>query len=289
MTNSEIILTIISTSTLLVVLQIYLKVANKSLSKKQKAVFVDTSVLMDGRILSIAKAGFLPSKLVIPRSVLAEMQFLADQGDSSKRERARSGLDVVHELKAVSKVSVEILNDSVRPQNGVDERLLELVRKYSGFLCTIDYNLIKVAQAESIEILNINELAQQLRMVHLPGEKVDIELTSRGSNSQQAVGHLDDGTMVVVEHAQSRLGSRVQVEIIRSIQTAAGKMMFARLIDSKTDSKLDTAKQGTKKQQVKDHNRSRKPLQKPAKKSPQVSGKRQTSEDRLINLVKSQE
>lgn len=192
-------------------------------------VFVDTSVLIDGRIIAVAESGFLTRPLYIPRSVVGELQFLADNGDADKRGRARHGLDVINSLQAIDAVTIVIFADSVKADEGVDNRLLALAKKHSGALCTIDYNLNKVALVEGIEVLNVNELAKTLRMAYLPGERTRIELTQKGNDQHQAVGHLEDGTMVVVEHANKQIGKTVEVEFIRSLQTAAGKMMFAKL------------------------------------------------------------
>lgn len=192
-------------------------------------VFVDTSVLIDGRIISIAESGFLTRPLYIPRSVVGELQFLADNADTEKRTRARHGLDIINQLQSISAVETKIFPDGVKAEEGVDNRLLTLAKKHSGALCTIDYNLNKVAVVEGIEVLNVNELAKSLRMAYLPGERMYLELTQKGNDQHQAVGHLEDGTMVVVEHAYKQLGSKVEVEFIRSLQTAAGKMMFAKL------------------------------------------------------------
>lgn len=200
--------------------------------EKKRQIFVDTSVLIDGRIVTIAKSGFIPGKLVIPRSVVGELQFLADQADPEKRSRARHGLDVIAELQSVSEVDVEIFVDNFQKKEGVDDRLLKLAKKYNGIVCTIDYNLNKVAQVENIQVLNINDLAMGLRMSYLPGEKLLLELTQKGQESNQAIGHIADGTMVVVENAKNKIGKTVEVEFIRSLQTAAGKMMFAKLTDN---------------------------------------------------------
>ncbi|MBC7564648.1 TRAM domain-containing protein [Candidatus Saccharibacteria bacterium] len=200
-------------------------------SKKQHLpIFVDTSVLIDGRIISIAESGFITSTLFIPRSVVGELQFLADNADTEKRSRARHGLDIVKELQAMTNIKVEIFNDGTKAEEGVDNRLLKLAKEYNGAICTIDFNLNKVAQVEGIVVLNVNDLAKTLRMAYLPGEKIKLELTQKGNDQHQAIGHLDDGTMVVVEHASSQIGKIVEIEFIRGLQTAAGKMMFARLV-----------------------------------------------------------
>jgi uncharacterized protein YacL len=210
-------------------------VNTKKLSHKKETrpIFVDTSVLIDGRIIAVAQSGFISGVLNIPRSVIGELQFLADNADNEKRMRARHGLDVVAELQQMPNVKVEIFQDGSKAEEGVDERLLSLAKKYQGSICTIDYNLNKVALVENINILNVNDLAMSLRMAYLPGEKMMLSLTQKGQDSHQAVGHLTDGTMVVVEHANNLIGQTVEIEFIRSLQTAAGKMMFAKLVDNK--------------------------------------------------------
>ncbi len=211
----------------------YLVVQNNHtalISEKQKPIFVDTSVLIDGRIIAVAQSGFITNKLSIPRSVIGELQLLADQGDHDKRARARYGLDIVKELQALPQVKIEIFADGNRAEEGVDNRLLKLAKKYHGSICTIDFNLNKVAQVESIPVLNVNDLAMNLRMAYLPGERIMLELTQKGNDPHQGIGHLKDGTMVVVEQASSLVGKSVEIEFIRSLQTAAGKMMFAKVV-----------------------------------------------------------
>ncbi|MFZ2126603.1 MAG: PIN domain-containing protein [Candidatus Microsaccharimonas sp.] len=207
-------------------------------SKKQHMpIFVDTSVLIDGRIMAIAESGFITSTLYIPRSVVGELQYLADNADSDKRARARHGLDVINDLQNLKTVKTEIFTDSTRAEEGVDNRLLKLAKEYNGTICTIDFNLNKVAQVEGIPVLNVNDLAMNLRMAFLPGEKTKLELTQKGNDSHQAVGHLPDGTMVVVEHGSQFMGKTVEIEFIRSLQTAAGKMMFARIVGNQPPAK----------------------------------------------------
>ncbi|RYX78776.1 hypothetical protein EON76_03615 [bacterium] len=206
------------------------KLPRSQSGSKKRMILVDTSVLIDGRIKSVAKTGFIGDLLVIPRSVIGELQFLADNADHEKRSRARYGLDVVKDLQEMEQVEVTILQDGSKAAEGVDERLLNLAKKHHAVICTIDYNLNKVAVVEDIVVLNINELAQNLRMSHLPGERIRIELVQKGQDSHQGVGYLPDGTMVVVEHAVKQIGEIVEIEFIRSLQTAAGKMMFAKRV-----------------------------------------------------------
>jgi uncharacterized protein YacL len=208
------------------------KLPRQNLIKKQtRPILVDTSVLIDGRIIAVAKSGFIGDTLVVPRSVIGELQFLADNADHDKRARARYGLDVVSELQNMPSVEVEILQDGSKATEGVDERLLTLAKKHGAAVCTIDYNLNKVAVVEGIAVLNVNELAQSLRMAYLPGEKMLLELVQKGQDSHQGVGYLTDGTMVVVEHASKSIGQTIEIEFIRSLQTAAGKMMFAKPVE----------------------------------------------------------
>ncbi len=272
------------------------------------AVFVDTSVLMDGRIVAIAQTGFIPGKLVIPRSVVGELQFLADNADSDKRTRARGGLDVVKELQSMDGVTVELLQDGSKADEGVDERLLNLAKKHGGSICTIDFNLNKVAQVEAIRVLNVNELAKNLRMSYLPGDTLSLELTTHGSDSHQAVGHLDDGTMVVVEQARKLIGQTRQVEIIRSLQTAAGRMMFAKLASTDTEpqptkqpkptkkpakrqigTKPKPERQQSSRTQKPHRNTQDKPAPKAAKSTKRPARRKRTNEDRLISLVNDQD
>lgn len=197
-------------------------------SKSRGGVFVDTSALMDGRIVTAAQTGFVPEHIVVPRSVINELQLLADQADPEKRSRARRGLDAVQELQAMEHLRVETIDDGKPGSGGVDERLIDLAKRHNGTICTIDFNLNKAATALGIRVLNINELAGNIRMAFLPGETISLALTQKGQSSSQAVGYLADGTMVVVDKAAGKIGQTIEIEFIRSLQTAAGRMMFAR-------------------------------------------------------------
>lgn len=234
METIQLLLVVTCLAILAEVTYLVVKLPRQNIGKKQsRPILVDTSVLIDGRIIAVAASGFIGDTLVIPRSVIGELQFLADNADHEKRARARHGLDVVSELQAMPSVTVEILQDGSKAEEGVDERLLTLAKKHGAAVCTIDYNLNKVAVVEGITVLNVNELAQSLRMAYLPGEKILLELVQKGQDSHQAVGYLPDGTMVVVEHANKNIGQTVEIEFIRSLQTAAGKMMFAKRVEAK--------------------------------------------------------
>lgn len=226
------------------------------------ALFLDTSVLMDGRVVTAAQTGFIPSKIVIPRSVINELQLLADQADPEKRSRARRGLDAVRELQEMPYLSVDMIDDGNVGKGGVDERLIDLAKSHAGTICTIDFNLNKAATALGIRVLNINELAGGIRMAFLPGETISMTLTQKGQSNTQAVGYLADGTMVVVDKAAAKLNQTVEVEFIRSLQTAAGRMMFAKL--AKTD----------------DHVKAESPVPVAAKQRAQSEGRRKVSSSR---------
>ena len=244
--------------------------------KANKRVLVDTSILIDGRFLAVAKTGFINFDILIPRSVVGELQILADGGDDKKRTRARYGLDIISALQSEKGLNVLILADGNSAKEGVDNRLLNLAKKMNAAILTADYNLNKVAKVEGIEVLNINELVQSVRADFLPGEKLMLEITGRGNEKKQGVGHLPDGTMVVVENAESLVGTTCEVEFIRSLQTAAGKMMFARPVVVKNQ-KAESAKSkgrapvltasSSKNEIKKPAENSKKSAQKPAKNS----------------------
>ena len=204
----------------------------KFTSSGKRKIYVDTSVLIDGRIINIAKSGFLDGDLIILKSVLLELQLLADGKDSDKRSRARAGLTNASELERVINVNAEIIENESGLKK-VDEALLKYAKENKGAILTLDYNLIKVAEAEKIETLNINDLAIATRSEFLPGEKVKLKILEKGSNRGQGVGHLSDGTMVVVDGAANKIGREVVVEFVKFYETSAGKMIFAKLAKSR--------------------------------------------------------
>ena len=206
----------------------YLVAKSVQPAKTKDSILLDTSVLIDGRIVAIARSGLISAKLIVLRSVVRELQFMADKADHDKRERARFGLDVIEQLQGLGTVHVQVIDDGVTSQSGVDEQLMNLAQKWQARLCTIDYNLNKSARVQGVQIININELAHALRVTYLPGETLEVKLQQPGQDSHQAVGYLDDGTMVVVDNAKPFIGQTLTVEATRVLQTAAGKMMFAR-------------------------------------------------------------
>ena len=199
------------------------------LRSNARKIYVDTSVLIDGRILNIARTGFIDGDLIILKSVLKELQLLADGKDNEKRNRARIGLNNVAELERVVEVNTEIIDDG-EGNKKVDEQLLKYAKINKGAILTIDYNLIKVAEAEKIIALNVNELALAVRTEFLPGEKMKLKITEKGSNRGQGIGHLQNGTMVVVEKAANKIGKELTVEFVRFHETSSGKMIFAKIV-----------------------------------------------------------
>ena len=197
----------------------------------KRKIYVDTSALIDGRILNIARTGFIDGDLIILKSVLLELQLLADGKDTEKRNRARAGLEVASELERVINVNTEILDEEAKYKK-VDEELLRLAKENKGAILTLDYNLIKVAAAEKTATLNINDLALAVRSEFLPGEKIKLKILEKGSGRGQGVGHLPDGTMVVVDKAANKVGKEVTVEFVKFHETSAGKMIFAKTIRS---------------------------------------------------------
>ena len=201
----------------------------KPAKSSHRKIYVDTSVLIDGRIVDIAKTGFLDGDLIILKSVLLELQLLADGKDQDKRNLGRAGLNTASELERVVNVNTEIVDDTGGLKK-VDEELLKIAKEEKGAIMTIDYNLIKVAEAEKIETLNINDLSLAVRDDFIPNERFKIKITEKGSNRGQGVGHLKNGTMVVVENAASKVGQEVTVEFSKFFENSAGRMIFAKLV-----------------------------------------------------------
>lgn len=206
------------------------KIRQRKLKVARGSLILDTSALMDGRIVDVAKTGIITAEIIIPNSVVSELQLLADKGDQQKRGRARQGLENIKLLQKNSIVTTTIVNDGDLDPGGVDRRLLDLANKYDASIATTDYNLNKVAKVSDIPVVNVNELAQMMRAQLLPGDRVEIKVIQEGQNRNQGVGYLEDGTMVVVDHAQKNIGAKINVEITRSFQTEAGRMMFAKKV-----------------------------------------------------------
>jgi len=193
-----------------------------------RTILLDTSVIIDGRVSDIAKTGFLPGTLLIPRFVLNELQYIADSADSLRRQRGRRGMEVLAELQKVSAVSVRISDIDVEGVREVDDKLVILARQLKCPILTNDYNLNRVAELQGVVILNINELANAVKSVVLPGETMGIAVIQEGKETNQGVGYMDDGTMVVIEGGNRYIGQTKAVTVTKVLQTAAGRMIFAR-------------------------------------------------------------
>jgi uncharacterized protein YacL len=189
---------------------------------------LDTSVIIDGRISDIAETGFLDGVLVIPQFVLRELQLVADSSDSLKRNRGRRGLDILQRLQKVASLNIQIVEDDFPTVREVDLKLIELAKLYEGKIVTNDFNLNKVAQLQGVEVLNINELANALKPIVLPGETMRVFILKEGKEYNQGVAYLDDGTMVVVDNARKMIGKTIDISVTSVLQTTAGKMIFGK-------------------------------------------------------------
>jgi len=196
--------------------------------EKSKGKILDTSVIIDGRIADIIKAGFIEGPLVIPGFVLEELRHIADSSDPLKRNRGRRGLDVLNRIQKELKVPVEIYERDLGPNLDVDTRLIKLARITGSAIVTNDFNLNKVAVLQGIQVLNINELANAVKPVVLPGEEMLVHVIKDGKESGQGVAYLDDGTMIVVDGGKRHIGETIDVLVTSVLQTAAGRMIFAR-------------------------------------------------------------
>ena len=190
---------------------------------------LDTSTVIDGRIADMADTGFLDGTLVIPGFVLRELQMVADSSDGSKRQRGRRGLDVLQRMQSNTLLNVQIIEDDYPHIREVDLKLIELAKDLDAKIITNDFNLNKVAHLHHVSVLNINDLANSLKPVVLPGEKMNIAILKEGKEYNQGVGYLDDGTMVVVDHARRMIGRSVEISVTSVLQTASGKMIFGKM------------------------------------------------------------
>lgn len=190
---------------------------------------LDTSSIIDGRIADMAETGFLEGPLLAPEFVLRELQMVADSQDGSKRQRGRRGLDVLQRMQANERLDVQIIKTDYAQIREVDLKLIELAKELSGKILTTDFNLNKVAHLHSVEVLNINDLANSLKPAVLPGEKMNVAILKEGKEYNQGVGYLDDGTMVVVDHARRMIGRSVEISVTSVLQTASGKMIFGKI------------------------------------------------------------
>ncbi|MDI6736057.1 MAG: TRAM domain-containing protein [bacterium] len=205
--------------------------------KQEEIIFkdklLDTSVIIDGRIADICEAGFIEGTLVIPRFVLKELQKIADSSDGLKRNRGRRGLDVLNKIQKMIDIPVKIDETDFPEIKEVDAKLVKLGKVQGAKVFTNDFNLNKVAELEGVKVLNINELSEALKPVVLPGEEMNVHIIKEGKEFTQGVGYLDDGTMVVVDNGQDFIGQKVKVNVTSVLQTTAGRMIFAKLDESR--------------------------------------------------------
>jgi uncharacterized protein YacL len=189
---------------------------------------LDTSVIIDGRIVDICRSGFVDGELIVPSFVLEELRHIADSADTIKRNRGRRGLDVLNMLQKELKLPIRIENADIAADAEVDSELLKLTGKLGGKVLTIDYNLSKVADFQKVPVLNINDLANALKPIALPGEDMVVQVIKDGKENGQGVGYLDDGTMIVIEGGRRHIGESLNVTVTSTLQTAAGRMVFAK-------------------------------------------------------------
>lgn len=193
-----------------------------------RRILVDTSAIIDGRIADIARTGFVPGHLLIPRFVLNELQYVSDSADNLRRQRGRRGLEVLSALQKDTSIPVTITDIDVEGVREVDERLIVLARQMNCPILTNDYNLNRVAELQGVSILNINELANAVKSILLPGETLEMKIIQEGKEYDQGVGYMEDGTMVVVENGQKLIGKTIHITVTKVLQTAAGRMIFAK-------------------------------------------------------------
>ena len=197
-----------------------------------RTILLDTSVIIDGRVADIAKTGFLPGTLLIPRFVLNELQYIADSPDGLRRQRGRRGMEVLSELQKLPNILVRVSDIDVEGIREVDDKLVVLGKQLKSPVLTNDYNLNRIAELQGVTVLNINELANAVKSIVLPGEILNINVFQEGKEMGQGVGYMDDGTMVVVENGKDYIGEYKDVHVTKVLQTAAGRMIFGRVEDT---------------------------------------------------------
>lgn len=197
---------------------------------KEEEIVVDTSSIIDGRIIDIVRTGFLEAKFIVPRFVLNELHALADSTDHMKRQKGKRGIEVLHSLKNEPNIEVDISDEDAEGVKSVDEKLVKLARDFEAAILTTDYNLNRIAQLQGTKVLNINDLVNALKPTFIAGERLSIKLIKEGKEHNQAIGYLDDGTMVVVENAKWHIGKSVDVEVTSVLQSPSGRIVFTKLI-----------------------------------------------------------
>ena len=201
--------------------------AQEEKSNRLSAVLLDTSVVIDGRILDIAKTGFVDMPLMVLSSVLRELQLVADSADATRRRRGRRGLDVLTEMQKDSSINLQVIDDDASPSTEIDAHLVRTAKRRGWGIMTNDFNLNRIARLEGVSVLNLNELAQAMRPVAIPGEEIVVMIAREGKEPGQGVGSLDDGTMVVVQNGRRLMNQTITAVVTSVIQTSAGRMIFA--------------------------------------------------------------
>ncbi len=201
---------------------------------RRRVKLLDTSVIIDGRVANLMETGFVEGPFLVPQFVLHELQAVADSSDGTKRARGRRGLDVLHQLQKLPGIDLQVINDDLPQIPQVDHKLIALARQFGCKIVTNDFNLNKLAKLQQVEVLNINEVANAVKPAVLPGESLRVYIVKEGKEAHQGIGYLDDGTMVVVDHARRLLSRNVDVVVTSVLQTTAGKMIFGRLADDRS-------------------------------------------------------
>jgi uncharacterized protein YacL len=194
---------------------------------------LDTSVIIDGRVADVCETGFIDGTLIVPQFVLRELQLVADSSDQLKRNRGRRGLDILQRMQKMGTITVQIVEEDFPQMREVDMKLIELAKQYEAKIVTNDFNLNKVSQLQGVPVLNINELANALKPVVLPGEAMRVFILKEGKEYNQGVAYLDDGTMVVVDNAKRMISKTIDIAVTSVLQTTAGKMIFGKFEDRK--------------------------------------------------------
>ena len=216
--------------------------AFKTRVEEEHAKIIDTSVIIDGRIVDVCEAGFIEGTFIIPQFILQELQHIADSADSMRRARGRRGLDVLHKIQKMSGITVKIIDEDFPKIKEVDAKLVALARLLGAKIITNDFNLNKVAELQGVTVLNLNELANALKPVVLPGETMNIFIVKEGKEFNQGVGYLDDGTMVVVDNARRLINQQMDVVVTSVLQTTAGRMIFAKLKEDADREEIRTSR-----------------------------------------------
>lgn len=201
--------------------------------QREDLVILDTSVIIDGRIADICQTGFVEGRMIVPAFVLRELQQIADSEDALKRNRGRRGLDILNKIQKQKDLDVRISNEDFPEVRDVDAKLIKLATLLSAKVLTNDFNLNKIAELQGVKVLNINDLANSLRPVFLPGEEMEVRITKEGKEYNQGIAYLDDGTMIVVDNAKHLIGQVIPVVVTSVLQTSAGRMIFANKVDSR--------------------------------------------------------